>query len=262
MPSLIRANPISGAAEIFHTDSQLYVQAAAIMQVVGGLEVALSTAQANSLSTIANSTAKLSDISADLKDVETKIEQFNQAISGINTSGFAGLIQAVNSNGNGTIESKLTALNTELLALSQTVLGYSAKFDLIRDYSTSIAALSTRMTDVNTSVTRLTGILSPPSNMVCQTIDLTTANTQYSISIPVGTKKIAFGCRGDRGLNDIAGDIRYSMSDAQVTAGTAANYGVLAASFTEEFEIVVDVAKAMYFASVTAGTKVLFRRWS
>jgi hypothetical protein len=263
MPSSIRANPVTSQGEILHTDSQLYVQAVAIMQVLGGLEVVLSTAQGNSLTTIANSISKLADIVTEVKDLQTKIQTFNQSLSTINTTGFASLNQSITANSNTGLQQTLTAINTKVTSLETIVSGYSDEFSLIKDYSTSIATLTTKSTEIKTAIDKLTAILTPPSSMVCQTLDLVSAASQYSISIPVGTKKISFGCRGDRTLNDIVADIRYSMDTNQVfPIATNSNYGVLSASFTEEFELTVDVAKTIYFASSTAGTKVLFRRWS
>jgi prefoldin subunit 5 len=264
MPSLIRANPVTGMAEIFHPDSNLYVQAAAIMQVAGGLEITLATAQGNSLTTIANSISKLADIVTEVKDLQTKIQTFNQSLSTINATGFASLNQSIAANSNTGLQQTLTAINTKLTSLETIVADYSDEFSLIKDYSGAIGTLTTKSTEIKTAIDKLTGILTPPINMVCQTLDLAIANTQYQIVIPVGTKKIAFGCRGDRGLNDVIGDIRYSMIDAQVSGllATTANYAVLSASFTEEFEILVETAKTIYFASSTASTKLLFRRWS
>jgi DNA repair ATPase RecN len=277
MPSQIRANPTNGTAEIFHTDSQLYVQAVAMLQVLGGLEVALTTNQANSLQTIATSISKLQDIVNASTEVEGAVTALAMLLANIDGQRLASIATSLNSINTVTTasNSNISSLNSIVNAVNSALNTLNTKTDSVVSKTTSLdttlaAVLSKAnlIQDYSSILAELRNLTKEPSLLTCQTLNLAVANQQYSITIPVGVKRFSFGCRGDRGLNDVVSDVRYSMAVDQVAPvgnglpSTTANYGVLNASFTEEFEVTIETARTIYFAAMTAGTRLLIRWWS
>lgn len=260
MPSSLRANPDTGMAEYYHPDSQLYVQAFAMMQIVGGMEVGLTATQLALLNTIANATPKFGEIVTELKDLESDIESFSQLFSQFVEEDFTSLVEAINENGSDS--TTLTAIKTALESLKLTIEGYADNFALISDYSTGISGVAGKIDSVKGVTDKLVTLLTPPSNMECLTIDIALTTQEYPYAIPAGTKRIAFECRGDRNLNDVVADIRYSMlKDQAFPVGSNNKYAVLSASFVEEFDLFLEQSTMIYFASSVAGVKLSIRRW-
>jgi len=86
-------------------------------------------------------------------------------------------------------------------------------------------------------------------------VTLTSADTEYSYTLPANTTKLTFRCR-----NGLA-DIRYAWTSGKVATQTDP-YQVLDAGANFSIEDVTIASGTIYFASSTAGVVVEGEAWT
>jgi hypothetical protein len=258
-----RANPITGQLEVKHPDLNLWVQAIAPLLIQGGWNVSLSDAQAALLTAISQDVDGLPDILA-------AIIAGNTALGTLNTQ-----LGDIKDNELGDVKTQLANLllslpvKAEVTDIRNALTGATSVNALLSTISTTkFSDLATRLDTLSTAIASLQTelIKAIPSSSAIVNQVLTLANTEYVYTIPAGTKRLTFKCRGDAARSDVMADIRYSWISGKVAGGVAGigtdSYDVLPYGAEETADQYFAVDRSLYLASSVANITLSIRRWS
>jgi hypothetical protein len=173
------------------------------------------------------------------------------------------------------LESLLSQSNTLLTNLPTaipryTLAEYTAAFRSSIETATNLDQVETLITSINnlaTTINTRLGYLATESAEI-STVLLASQNTQYSVVIPSGTKRIAFKCRACAALGDTVSDLYYSwVANRVIDSGTglpstSGEFDVLAIGSEESDQTYFATNRTLYLAAPVPAVAVTIRRWT
>ena len=234
-----------------------------------GHEMKLNPAQMQLLNTIATKTGQLDTVVTHTGNTKAAIDLLKQSVDGISAAridliltALANVVTASNSSATAT-----TASSQNIGSIKTTTDGFTGPLALIKDYTIALASVNTNLVSVKSSIDSLLAATTPSGAQSLTGLTIAAANTQYSVTIPAGTKRLEFGCRADSSRNDAIADVRWSWATNEVAAAangipTGTGYTVLSRGFTEAQNINLTADRLLYFSSAAAGVALSIRRWS
>lgn len=265
-----------GTLQVKHADLNGWLNLIAPILVENGWLVALAAPQAEILSNLNASagqlpaiSTRLLDMRADLAALRLLVDEFSQIkaadmlikLAAISTASTASTIQidAIAQLLQGpSIPGGLQAIQSKILDYSNPLLLLNQDLDAIL---AAVNGLGASINGITVAQNRL--ISNTPT---IQNVQLITADQQYSVMLPSGTKRFAFKCRGDAG--DVMASVRYAWQPGKAAPATGAgagidSYDVLAPGMElEESSVSLTSDTLLYFASNMPNVMMSIRRWS
>jgi hypothetical protein len=234
-----------------------------------GHEVKLNTAQATILNSLLTKATGIDNLQTSTSGTKNSVDGLKNSVDALAAARIDQILAALNLNlAQATIAANTTA---RAISIDATLTGWNTQIGLLRDYTVALASVNSNLT-LNKNATDLVvaaiNTLSPTNTPVFTSVLLAAANTQYAVTLPIGTERIEFSCRNDSSRSDVSADVRWSYVAGEVfgaspgTIPVGSGYSVLSRGFTESQNVNFTTAQILYLSSSTANTIVSIRRYS
>lgn len=162
------------------------------------------------------------------------------------------------------LTSKLDSVKSAELAEIITRLGALTSLGAIAQSSGEILTAISDLTEAIGNIVGGGGVSAGVQSI--GSVALVNANQQYSYTMPAGTVRYAFSCRGDETRNDPIGTVRFAWAPNKVAPAGGGlgvdEYEILLPENEESADQVFASAGTLYLAGDTPGIVVNVRRWA